>query len=145
MNSWNVISVLFQRFYRHLLFMCLRCWAKLCFVIEMLYIWLKLLSVVLEMFSKTNPAHALKCIERQWCSIFHYYWWTASIKPRLLFFAMQVMLPYDFPLFSDEFQKEKTVLVPTLRPYEFCCTEVWSVFDIFVLDRWLLNLLNVWK
>jgi len=22
---------------------------------------------------------------RQWCGIFHYYWWTASIKPRLLF------------------------------------------------------------
>jgi len=22
---------------------------------------------------------------RQWCSIFHYYWWTASIKPRLCF------------------------------------------------------------
>jgi len=22
---------------------------------------------------------------RQWCGIIHYYWWTASIKPRLLF------------------------------------------------------------
>jgi len=22
---------------------------------------------------------------RQWCGIFHYHWWTASIKPRLLF------------------------------------------------------------
>ena len=22
---------------------------------------------------------------RQWCCIIHYYWWTASIKPRLLF------------------------------------------------------------
>jgi len=22
---------------------------------------------------------------RQWCDIFHYHWWTASIKPRLLF------------------------------------------------------------
>jgi len=23
--------------------------------------------------------------EHQWCGIIHYYWWTASIKPRLLF------------------------------------------------------------
>ena len=23
---------------------------------------------------------------RQWCGIIHHYWWTASIKPRLLFF-----------------------------------------------------------
>jgi len=28
----------------------------------------------------------LSCIRgRQWCDIFHYHWWTASIKPRLLF------------------------------------------------------------
>ena len=24
---------------------------------------------------------------RQWCGIIHYHWWTASIKPRLLFFT----------------------------------------------------------
>jgi len=31
---------------------------------------------------KWSSAHALGS---QWCGIIHYYWWTASIKPRLLF------------------------------------------------------------
>ena len=36
---------------------------------------------------------------RQWCGICHYHWWTASIKPRLLFFV-QAMLPEGFPFHS---------------------------------------------
>ena len=32
---------------------------------------------------KWSSAHALG--GRQWCGTFHYHWWTASIKPRLLF------------------------------------------------------------
>ena len=33
---------------------------------------------------KWSAAHALGGV-MQWCGIFHYHWWTVSIKPRLLF------------------------------------------------------------
>ena len=37
---------------------------------------------------------------RQWCGIFHYHWWTASIKPRLLFFPCRLCFLMDFPFIS---------------------------------------------
>jgi len=27
---------------------------------------------------------------RQWCNMFHYHWWLASIKPRMLFFSCRI-------------------------------------------------------
>jgi len=37
---------------------------------------------------------------RQWCGRFHYHWWTASIKHKLLF-SLQAMIPGGFPFIKD--------------------------------------------
>ena len=36
--------------------------------------------------------------DHQWCGIIYYHWWTASIKPRLLFFLCKLCFPRTFPL-----------------------------------------------
>jgi len=36
---------------------------------------------------------------RQWCSTLHYHWWTASIKPRLLF-SHSGLVSWGLPFFS---------------------------------------------
>jgi len=43
---------------------------------------------LINSFNKTEaifPFSVCKTVGRQWCGILHYHWWTASIKPRLLF------------------------------------------------------------
>jgi len=53
---------------------------------------------------------------RQWCGIFHYYWWTALIKPRLLF-SMQAVLPEGFP-FPQLDKKVMFILILNLIKHE---------------------------
>jgi len=47
---------------------------------------------------------ALRCIDiiirSQWCSIFHYHWRTATIKPRLLFPSCRLSATWGISLFS---------------------------------------------
>jgi len=45
------------------------------------------ISIWLEFFIKVLLKMEFRSCARgrQWCGIFHYHWWTASIKPRLLF------------------------------------------------------------
>jgi len=38
---------------------------------------------------------------RQWCDIYHYHWWTALIKPRLLFSACILCFPRGFLFLSN--------------------------------------------
>ena len=39
---------------------------------------------------------------RQWCGIIHYYWWTTSIKPRLLSFPCKLWFLTTFPFSENE-------------------------------------------
>ena len=41
---------------------------------------------------------------RQWCSIFHYHWWTASIKPRLLF-SHSGLVSWGLPFLQFNFSR----------------------------------------
>jgi len=48
----------------------------------------------------TVEKNPLMCWWRQWCGIFHYYWWTASIKPRLLCSSYRLRFLRAFPFLS---------------------------------------------
>jgi len=51
---------------------------------------------ILLTFENSVPLMRYGVGEGQWCGIFHYYWWTASIKP-ILFFHKQTLLLKGFP------------------------------------------------
>ena len=65
----------------------------LCFKKALHYFWGKgkcinklKMDVISRIIIKKVKMKFRSCARgRQWCGIIHYYWWTASIKPRLLF------------------------------------------------------------
>jgi len=50
---------------------------------------------------------------RQWCGIFHYHWWTASIKPRLLY-SYSGLVSWGLPFL--QFNKQKIIVVLVIFP-----------------------------
>ena len=47
--------------------------------------WRRSFKLYLHVFMSRSVLNGSCAKGRQWCGIFHYHWWTASIKPRLLF------------------------------------------------------------
>jgi len=48
-----------------------------------------------------QASNSLKVATFQWCGIFHYHCWTASIKPRLRFSPCRLCFPRIFTLFPQ--------------------------------------------
>jgi len=80
---------------------------------------------------------------RQWCGIFHYFWWTASIKQRLLFSLWRLSATWGLSLFS---------VVPSFKCFQsYCChkstiTKRYLAIAVsYIEQKWsFLSLLWIW-
>jgi len=62
---------------------------------------------------------------RQWCGIFHYHWWTASIKPRLLF-SHSGLVSWGLPFLQFNFTNPSILFI---LPFQWL-KQIFGHFDI---------------